>query len=210
MAIALAESDYREIVRRITSLEQHRDRSAAAVRAAGTIGNVDIAATAGITVSKLYGGGTANRIVRTTDGVNMVMGQLQTADMAVNTVHATPTAVNHSGGSVVASGGGQTVPGSTLGLTTSAQHLSVQVEMMTRFSCTVSGTIVTVYFGINGGAALEIGAMTCETGWYNTATATTNFVLAANTGYSFSIIFTANAGTVTFANGWTRLKESKV
>src|SRR5262245_12366652 len=46
---------------------------------AGSVANADLAGS--IAVAKLAGGGTANRIVRTTDGSTMVMGQLVGGDI---------------------------------------------------------------------------------------------------------------------------------
>jgi hypothetical protein len=54
----------------------------------GTIVNADVSSSAGIVVSKLDAGGTANRVVATTDGATMAMQQVVAAMIAADTITA--------------------------------------------------------------------------------------------------------------------------
>jgi hypothetical protein len=135
---------------------------------------------------------------------------LTEAQLAAEAVHTQHTQVSHPGGTVVATGGLQTVPGSSLGLTTGVNTHAIYCAAMSRLSVTVNGTIVTMYLALNGGLQLEMGTFTCQApGWYYTFTIASTHTAAASTGYTFSLQYTANAGSVAFSNGWTQVGERK-
>lgn len=209
-----------QVITRLADIERRLDRLGSARLLSPPIGNADIDADADIVVSKLYAGGSANRIVRTSNGTTMVLGQLLAADVTANSlteaeiaasaIHSSSTQANHSGGAVVATGGVQTVPGSSLGLTTGLNTLGIVCAAMTRFTASVNGTILTAYISINGGLSQEMGTLTLhDGGWHYTLCTTCHFNVAASTGYTFRIDYVANAGTITFGNGWTQLQEVK-
>lgn len=173
------------------------------------------------TVEKLGSGGVANRLVRD-NGSALVLGQLVAADvtpatltetqLAANAVHGVRQFATHSGGAVAATGGWQTVPGSTTGvLTTGAvAPAAVWAGGVTQLSCSVNGTVMSVYIAINGTPSILVGTFTMTgPGWNYTFSAVAPLALAAATGYTVSLQYVANAGTITFSTGYTYAMEVK-
>lgn len=77
-------------------------RSSGGGSAWGELINADVAAAAGIVISKLAAGGTANRLVGTTDGTAMTMQQIVAAMIANDTITATQLAADCIGTSELA------------------------------------------------------------------------------------------------------------
>jgi hypothetical protein len=133
-----------------------------------------------------------------------------TGKIAAQAVHGPIGVLSHTGGAVVATGGYQTVPGSTQAILTGTTTNSVFCSANTRLSCSVNGTIMTVWVAVGGTASIEIGTFTMQApGWHYTFSFGGAFTAAANTNYSYSLLFVANAGTISFGSGFTNLHEQK-
>jgi hypothetical protein len=134
----------------------------AGVTSFGQIDNNYIATAAGILVSKLAAGGTANRVVKTSDGTNITLAQIASADIAANAVSqfATVAPTNNS----TITGGPGTVPNSHVTLNTSANGGIVLLLMWgVVYQTGAGGGVLTVQLmdGVSGagtGSSQNIGS----------------------------------------------------
>lgn len=207
--VVSANPPLQEVVARLMDIERRMDRLAAARILSPPIGNADVAANAGIVVSKLNAGGTANRALGS-NGTTASWQQLTEHFLTQGSIHNYQVK-NISTGPYFASGGMDPLVfiGGNPSLTTSASTYAVVVAGMIRCH-TNTATHTGGNLLLNGGNVGEMGYWTPPLSTYMTISGYLIIPIGGSTTYSGGMAMSCAAGVlVTLDVGYCMIIELK-
>lgn len=161
-------------------------------------------------VSKLYGGGAANRVVATTDGSAMAMAQVASDMIAANAVTALPANINPTPGQTTTSTLLVAMTAGSVSFTTSPQLGRIYLFGRMRLSSSAASGNIAVYLYKDGVIHQEIVIQNLAANYSaqsGVAISLTMTGIAANTTYTFALYWSGPTGTTTFGDGSLTIQE---